>query len=197
MLKRIFDFFLSGIGLILLFPLFIIISFSIIISSRGPIFYKQKRVGLNDTDFFILKYRTMKIDSDKNGLLTVGDRDSRITSVGYYLRKLKLDELPQLINVFVGQMSLVGPRPEVRKYVELYSPADKIVLSVKPGITDYASIHFRNENEILKSAIDPEKKYVEEILPIKLDLNKKYILEKGLFTDVKIIFNTFKVILIN
>jgi lipopolysaccharide/colanic/teichoic acid biosynthesis glycosyltransferase len=130
--------------------------------------------------------------SDKKGLLTVGDRDPRVTPIGYYLRKYKLDELPQLINVLIGDMSLVGPRPEVSKYVDLYSEEDRMVLSIKPGITDYASIYFRNENEILNSSTDPEKKYIEEVMPLKLELNKKYIEEKGLMTDLKIIFMTLK-----
>ncbi|MEP0212349.1 MAG: sugar transferase, partial [Cellulophaga sp.] len=134
--------------------------------------------------------RTMLINSDKKGLLTVGDRDPRVTKIGYYLRKSKLDELPQLFNVLLGEMSLVGPRPEVRKYVDLYSKDDMQVLSVRPGITDYASIHFRNENEILKGATNPEKKYIDEIMPIKLNLNKKYISEKGFIKDIKIIFST-------
>ena len=130
--------------------------------------------------------------SDKKGLLTVGDRDPRVTPIGYYLRKYKLDELPQLINVLIGDMSLVGPRPEVSKYVNLYSKEDRVVLSIKPGITDYASIYFRNENEILKTSDNPEKKYIEEVMPRKLELNKKYIAEKGIWTDLKIIFMTLK-----
>lgn len=189
-MKRLFDLISSGIGILLLSPILVCISLLILLGSKGGIFYKQKRVGKNNKDFFILKFRTMFVNSDKKGLLTVGDRDPRVTTTGYYLRKSKLDELPQLFNVFLGEMSLVGPRPEVRKYVNLYSKEDMLVLSVRPGITDYASIHFRNENELLKDAKDPEKKYIEEIMPIKLGLNKKYISEKGLKKDVKIIFNT-------
>lgn len=189
-MKRLFDLISSGIGILVLSPILVCISLLILLGSKGGIFYKQKRVGKNNKDFFILKFRTMFVNSDKKGLLTVGDRDPRVTTTGYYLRKSKLDELPQLFNVFLGEMSLVGPRPEVRKYVNLYTKEDMLVLSVRPGITDYASIHFRNENELLKDAKDPEKKYIEEIMPIKLGLNKKYISEKGLKKDVKIIFNT-------
>src|SRR5690606_26407087 len=134
--------------------------------------------------------RTMYVDSDRSGLLTVGDRDPRVTPIGYYLRKSKLDELPQLLNVLKGEMSVVGPRPEVPKYVALYSIEDRIVLSTRPGITDYASIYYRNENEILKIAENPEEKYIEDIMPVKLKLNKKYIDEKSLLVDLKIIFLT-------
>tara|TARA_R110002049_G_scaffold299634_1_gene489957 strand:- start:344 stop:955 length:612 start_codon:yes stop_codon:yes gene_type:complete len=192
MLKRSFDILSSGLGLLFISPVLFIVSMVIALSSKGGVFYKQSRVGLHGINFNILKFRTMYTGSDKNGLLTVGDRDPRVTPIGYYLRKYKLDELPQLINVFIGNMSLVGPRPEVSKYVNLYSQEDRIVLSIKPGITDYASIFFRNENEILKSASDPEKKYIEEVMPRKLELNKKYIEEKGILTDLKIIFLTFK-----
>ncbi|MEZ4971006.1 MAG: sugar transferase, partial [Flavobacteriaceae bacterium] len=192
MLKRSFDILSSGFGLLFISPLLLIIAVIIVLSSKGGIFYKQIRVGLNGRKFKILKFRTMYTGADKLGLLTVGDRDPRVTPIGFYLRKYKLDELPQLINVFIGDMSMVGPRPEVPKYVDLYSETDRVVLSIRPGITDYASIYFRNENEILKCSNDPEKKYIEEILPIKLDLNKKYIKEKGVFTDLKIIYLTFR-----
>lgn len=137
----------------------------------------------------------MRTDADKKGLLTVGGRDPRITRMGYYIRKYKIDELPQLLNVLRGDMSLVGPRPEVRKYVNLYNAQQMLVLSVLPGITDYASIEYSNENEILGKAADPEKTYIEEIMPAKLLLNLKYIAEKGLLTDIKIIFRTFLKIL--
>ncbi|WP_031443324.1 sugar transferase [Arenibacter algicola] len=192
MLKRSFDILSSGLGLLLISPILLIVSLAITLSSKGGVFYKQSRVGLNGVNFNILKFRTMFTGSDKKGLLTVGDRDPRVTPVGYYLRKYKLDELPQLINVLLGDMSLVGPRPEVSKYVNLYSKEDRVVLSIKPGITDYASIYFRNENEILNSSSNPEKKYIEEVMPLKLELNKKYIREKGLLTDLKIIFMTLK-----
>jgi len=195
MLKRTFDILFSGIGLLLLFPLFLCIMVATAVSSKGGVFYKQKRIGLNGKPFRILKFRTMYVGSDKKGLLTVGKKDSRVTSVGYYLRKSKLDELPQLINVFIGDMSLVGPRPEVPKYVDLYSTEDKKVLLVRPGITDYASIQFRNENELLAKSDNPEKTYIEEIMPLKLALNKKYITDKNFFNDIKIILGTLKVIL--
>lgn len=191
MLKRSFDVFCSGSGLLIISPILFIISGIIAFSSKGGIFYKQKRIGLFGKEFHILKFRTMRTGADKMGLLTVGDRDPRVTRIGYYLRKTKLDELPQLINVLKGEMSLVGPRPEVPKYVDLYSEEDRVVLSIRPGITDYASIYFRNENEILMGAQEPEKMYIEEIMPLKLELNKKYIAEKGLLTDLKIIWATF------
>ena len=190
MLKRSFDILSSGFGLLLILPILLIISVAIALSSKGGVFYKQRRIGLNGEAFNILKFRTMFVDSDRSGLLTVGDRDPRVTPIGYYLRKSKLDELPQLLNVLKGEMSMVGPRPEVPKYVALYSEDDRIVLTTRPGITDYASIHFRNENEILKIAQNPEETYIEEIMPLKLKLNKKYIDEKGLWIDLKIIFLT-------
>jgi len=195
MLKRIFDIFFSLIGLIILLPFFILIALLILIDSRGGVFYKQIRVGLNGEDFKLFKFRSMRKDADKKGLLTVGGRDSRITRIGYYIRKYKIDELPQLINVLIGDMSLVGPRPEVRKYVDLYNQEQLKVLSVKPGITDYASIEYSNENEILGKAENPEEVYIKEIMPTKLKLNQKYISEKGLFRDVKIIFKTIKKII--
>jgi lipopolysaccharide/colanic/teichoic acid biosynthesis glycosyltransferase len=190
MLKRLFDIFFSLSGLIILSPFFILISLLIILDSRGGIFYKQIRVGKNGKDFSLFKFRSMRTDADKKGLLTVGGRDSRITRMGYFIRKYKIDELPQLLNVFTGSMSLVGPRPEVRKYVDLYNTEQKMVLSVKPGITDYASIEYSNENELLGKATDPEKVYIEEIMPAKLKLNLKYIAEQGSMTDLKIIVRT-------
>lgn len=194
-MKRLFDIILSSFGILVLSPILVLIAILVKISSKGPIFYRQVRVGKGNKDFRIFKFRTMYTGSDKKGLLTVGGRDPRVTKVGYYLRKFKLDELPQLFNVFTGEMSLVGPRPEVRKYVEHYSESDMEVLTVRPGITDYASIAFRNENDILKESEDPEKKYIEEIMPIKLGLNKKYIAEKGMFKDLSIIFKTITVII--
>jgi lipopolysaccharide/colanic/teichoic acid biosynthesis glycosyltransferase len=152
-------------------------------------------VGKDGKDFKLFKFRSMRTDADKAGLLTVGGSDNRITKVGYYIRKYKVDELPQLINVFVGDMSLVGPRPEVRKYVNMYNEQQRLVLSVKPGITDYASIEYSNENEILGKASEPEKVYINEIMPAKLDLNLKYIKDQGVLTDFKIIFKTiFKIL---
>lgn len=190
MLKRLFDIFFSFIGLLFLLPFFIVIAFLILIDSRGGIFYQQIRVGKNGKDFGLYKFRTMKPDSDKKGLLTVGGRDPRITSIGYYLRKYKLDELPQLINVFMGEMSLVGPRPEVRKYVDLYNEEQQRVLLVQPGITDFASIEYFNENELLGKSDNPEETYINEVMPNKLKLNLKYINEFSIATDFKIIFKT-------
>jgi lipopolysaccharide/colanic/teichoic acid biosynthesis glycosyltransferase len=190
LLKRVFDIICSFIGIIILLPFFILISLLIIIDSKGGIFYRQIRVGTNNKDFFLLKFRTMQTDADKKGLLTVGNRDSRVTRIGYYLRKYKLDELPQLFNVLAGTMSLVGPRPEVRKYVDLYTTQQKQVLNVKPGITDFASIEYVNENEILAKAINPEQTYINEIMPHKLSLNLKYIEQQGFITDLNIIFRT-------
>ena len=195
MLKRIFDICFSLIGLILLLPFFLFISILIIIDSKGGVFYKQVRVGKDEIDFKLFKFRSMRTDSDKKGLLTVGGRDSRITRMGYYIRKYKIDELPQLINVLLGDMSLVGPRPEVRRYTDLYNDEQKKVLSVKPGITDYASIEYSNENELLGKADNPERVYIDEIMPAKLKLNLRYIQEQGLLTDVKIIIKTILKIL--
>ena len=190
MVKRLFDIFSSLLGLVILFPFLIAISVLIFVNSRGGVFYRQIRVGKNGKDFKLWKFRTMQPDSDKNGLLTVGGRDTRITSLGYYLRKYKLDELPQLMNVFVGEMSVVGPRPEVRKYVDLYTSEQLHVLDVQPGITDYASIEYANENDLLAESSDPENKYIQQVMPAKLKLNMKYIAEKSLGTDLKIIFRT-------
>ncbi len=192
MLKRIFDIFCSLVGLVLLFPLFIVIYILIISESKGGAFYIQSRVGKNGKNFNLFKFRTMYINSDKKGLLTVGGKDSRITKIGYYLRRYKLDELPQLLNVFLGTMSLVGPRPEVRKYVDLYTTSQAKILLVKPGITDYASLEYFEENDLLAKSNEPEKTYINEIMPAKLKLNEKYILEAGIVTDIKIIFKTIK-----
>jgi lipopolysaccharide/colanic/teichoic acid biosynthesis glycosyltransferase len=194
-LKRAFDIFFSFLGVILLLPFFLIIALLIILDSKGGIFYKQLRVGKHNSDFYLLKFRSMRTDADKKGLLTVGGRDPRITRIGYYLRKYKIDELPQLLNVLKGDMSLVGPRPEVRKYVSLYNEEQQKVLSVQPGITDYASIEYSNENEILGAAENPEQVYVDEIMPAKLKLNLRYIAEKSLATDFKIILRTFRKII--
>lgn len=195
MLKRIFDILFSFIGLIVLLPLFLLISLFILIDSPGGVFYKQKRIGKNRKDFLLLKFRSMCSGADKNGLLTVGNKDSRVTKAGYYLRKYKLDELPQLINVLKGDMSLVGPRPEVEKYVDLYNAEQLKVLSVKPGITDYASIAYVNENELLSTVLNPEEVYIKEIMPAKLKLNLKYIHDSGIGTDFLIIFRTFRKII--
>jgi lipopolysaccharide/colanic/teichoic acid biosynthesis glycosyltransferase len=172
---RILDVLLSVLGLIALLPFLFLIGLVIKLSSRGQIFYKQSRIGLNGAEFIVYKFRSMRLKSDKLGLITVGGRDPRVTSVGYYLRKYKLDELPQLINVLIGDMSLVGPRPEVKKYVDLYTVEQKRVLTIRPGITDWASINYRDENEILGQSIDPEKDYIEKVMPDKLKYNLIYI----------------------
>lgn len=187
---RFFDFILSLVGLVVLAPIFIVLAIWIKIDSKGPVFYKQVRVGQNGIDFGLFKFRSMVVDADKKGLITVGGRDPRITRSGYFIRKYKLDELPQLINVLLGDMSLIGPRPEVRKYVELYTDEQQKVLSVKPGITDYASIEYMDENEILGKSNDPEKTYIEEIMPEKIKYNMKYIQNKNVSEYFKIIFLT-------
>jgi lipopolysaccharide/colanic/teichoic acid biosynthesis glycosyltransferase len=195
MLKRLFDLMITIPMLLLVSPFFLIIALLIKLGSKGPVFYMQTRVGINSRDFKIFKFRTMQMNADKAGLLTVGGRDPRVTPIGYFLRKYKLDELPQLLNVLFGSLSLVGPRPEVRKYVDLYNAAQQNVLSVKPGITDYASIEYSEENELLAKSNDPERTYIDEIMPAKLLLNQKYIAEKSITTDIKIIWLTFKKII--
>lgn len=195
MLKRTFDIVTSGCGLIILSPLLLIIAIWIKCDSKGPVFYRQVRVGKNNKDFRIYKFRSMKIGADKAGLITVGGRDPRVTRSGYYIRKYKLDELAQLINVFVGDMSLVGPRPEVRKYVDMYTPEQMHVLDVRPGITDLASIRYRNENELLEKVEDPDKYYIEVIMQDKLRINLEYVTKHSLGYDIKLIFNTILAIL--
>jgi lipopolysaccharide/colanic/teichoic acid biosynthesis glycosyltransferase len=172
---RLFDILFSFFGIIFLFPLFVIIYLLIIIESRGGGFFVQNRIGKDGINFKLFKFRSMSIGSDKKGLITVGENDPRMTKMGLFIRTFKLDELPQLLNVLCGDMSLVGPRPEVSKYVKLYSHEQKKVLSIRPGITDYASIEYVNENEILGAAQNPEKVYIEEIMPHKIQLNMKYI----------------------
>jgi lipopolysaccharide/colanic/teichoic acid biosynthesis glycosyltransferase len=194
-LIRFFDFSFSLAGLVILSPFLILIAFFISVSSSGGIFFFQPRVGKDGKDFRLWKFRTMYMDAERHGQITVGNNDSRITATGKFLRKYKLDELPQLINVLIGQMSLVGPRPEVRKYVNMYSPSQKQVLSVKPGITDYASIEYADENEILSRSPDPLKTYVEEIMPAKIKLNMKYIGNPSLPNYFRIIFLTLRKIL--
>jgi lipopolysaccharide/colanic/teichoic acid biosynthesis glycosyltransferase len=190
LLKRLFDIIASLLGIIILIPFLFIISIFIVCGSGFPVFYMQSRVGKDGKDFNLFKFRTMANNSDKKGLLTIGGRDSRVTKIGYYLRKYKLDELPQLLNVFIGDMSLVGPRPEVRKYVNLYNDMQKKVLQVKPGITDLASIEFFDENEMLGKSLNPEQTYITEVMPKKLELNLLYIEQQGFLMDLKIICNT-------
>lgn len=194
MLKRIFDIILSLFGLIILLPFMLIIAIFIKLDSKGTIFFKQVRVTKNGREFKIFKYRTMRVGSDKYSQITVG-KDGRITKIGSFLRKYKLDEIPQLINVLIGDMSLVGPRPEVPKYVALYTDEQKEILKVRAGITDYASIEFSDENDLLASEEEPEKAYIEKIMPKKIELNKKYLSEISILTDIKIILLTIKKIL--
>lgn len=187
---RFLDIFFSFIGLVVLSPLFLVIYILIRLESKGDSFYSQIRVGKDNKDFKLLKFRSMRIGADKEGLITVGSRDIRITKVGHFIRKYKLDELPQLINVLIGNMSLVGPRPEVRKYVNMYTPEQRKILSVRPGITDYASIEYVNENTILGKAVDPDKTYVEQIIPDKIRYNMKYINNRSTREYLRIIVIT-------
>ena len=189
MFKRIFDISVSVLGLLALSPFLILLSVAIIIESKGGMFYLQTRVGRNNIDFKLFKFRSMAIGSDKQGLLTVGN-DSRITKVGYFIRKYKLDEFAQLLNVIKGDMSLVGPRPEVRKYVDLYSDEQLRVLDVKPGITDIASLEYFDENALLGKSDNPEKTYIEDIMPHKLSLNLHYIDNHSITVDIKLILKT-------
>jgi len=189
-LLRILDIIFACFGIVVFSPFYLIISIIIKFSSKGPILYNQTRVGLNGKDFKVHKFRSMYLDADKRGFLTVGGRDPRVTPIGYYLRKFKLDELPQLFNVLKGEMSFVGPRPEVRKYVDLYTPEQRKVLSVLPGITDYASIVYRNENDLLAAASDPEKLYIDEIMPHKIALNNQFIDNRTLTNYMSIILKT-------
>lgn len=191
-LIRFFDVLFSLLGLIILLPVFLVISVSIAANSRGGVLFFQARVGKDDRDFRLWKFRTMVSDSEKQGQITIGTEDSRITRPGKFLRQYKLDELPQLVNVLSGDMSLVGPRPEVRKYVELYTPEQRKVLSVKPGVTDFASIEYANENELLARSPDPLKTYTEEVMPAKIRLNMKYIENPSLKNYFRIIFLTVK-----
>lgn len=194
MVKRTFDILASLAGLLVLSPLFVVMALWIKCDSRGPVFYRQTRVGRGNRDFRLFKFRSMYVDSDKKGLLTVGGRDSRVTRAGYFIRKYKIDELPQLINVLIGDMSFVGPRPEVRRYVDLYSERQLHVLDVRPGITDRASVKYRDENDLLARASDPEEYYIKVIMPDKLAINLEYVAHHSLWSDIGIIFSTFAAI---
>ncbi len=196
MIKRAFDILFSLFGIILISPLLIVISVMIKLDSRGKIIYKQIRVGRNHVNFNLLKFRTMLEDADKGSLLTIGSHDARITTIGYYLRKYKLDELPQLINILEGDMSFVGPRPEVRKYVKLYNALQRRVLTVKPGLTDYATVEYMDENTLLANVENPEQFYINHIIPDKINFNLKYIDHHNLWIDIKIILLTIKNIII-
>ena len=194
MMKRLFDIVASGLGLIVLSPLFLILAIWIKLDSKGSVFYRQVRVGYKNKDFRIFKFRSMRVGADKGSLVTIGGRDPRVTKSGYWIRKFKLDELPQLINVFIGDMSLVGPRPEVRHYVDYWTPEQMHVLDVRPGITDPASIKFRNENELMEKAEAPEKYYIEVIMQEKIKLYLEYVEKHNFFYDLGLIFKTFWVI---
>lgn len=190
MLKRCFDFTCSLIGLVVISPLLLLASLLVIVDSGTPVFYRQQRTGRNNQPFTLLKFRSMHVNADKSTAITVGNRDPRITRVGYYLRRYKLDELPQLINVLVGDMSLVGPRPELKKFTDLYTTEQKQVLGVRPGMTDPASIAYRNENEMLAGLADPIDFYIREIMPRKLEINLQYIRTQSFWGDLGILFKT-------
>ena len=190
LLKRLMDIVVSGGALLVIWPVLLIVALAIKIDDPGPVFYRQVRVGRGGRTFRIFKFRTMVVDADKKGLAITVGRDNRITRVGALLRRTKLDELAQLINVFTGDMSFVGPRPEVQKYVDLYTPYQRQVLLVRPGITDYASIAYRNENDLLAGAEDPERMYIDVIMPDKIELNMKYLREISPAADIRLIFGT-------
>ncbi|WP_317132814.1 sugar transferase [Pseudotamlana haliotis] len=190
MIKRCFDFVFALLGLIVLLPFFLIIIILIKFDSPGPIFFIQTRVGKDNKDFNIYKFRTMRAESDSKGLLTLGNHDSRVTNAGYILRRYKIDEFPQLINIIKGDMSFVGPRPELRHYVNYYSEDDMRIFQVRPGITGLASLKYRNEVELLEKADDPEKFFIETIIPDKLRYNKEYIKKQNFFFDVQLIMLT-------
>lgn len=194
-MKRFFDVLFSGVLIIVLVPLGIVVSILIVLNDFGSPFFVQQRVGLNGKNFGLLKFRSMRKNAESKGQLTVGMKDNRITRSGYFIRKYKIDELPQLVNVFLGEMSVVGPRPEVPKYVLLYNEEQQNVLSIKPGITDFASIEYVRENELLRASSNPEKTCIEEIMPAKLELNLKYLREQSFLADMKIILQTIKAIL--
>ena len=190
-MKRLFDILASGFGLLLLSPLLLAVAVWVKVDSRGPVFFRQVRVGRHNKDFRIFKFRTMRVGSDKGSPITIGGRDPRVTCSGYFLRKTKIDELPQLINVFMGDMSLVGPRPEVRYYVDYWTPEQMRVLDVRPGITDPASIRYCNESELLANADDPESFYINVIMQDKIRLYLEYVEHQGFWTDIRLILSTF------
>ncbi|MNV24301.1 putative undecaprenyl-phosphate N-acetylgalactosaminyl 1-phosphate transferase [compost metagenome] len=190
-MKRLFDILVSLIILSVFLPFGILIAIAIILESKGGAFYRQERIGKNGVPFKLWKFRTMRVNADKLGKLTVGMRDPRITRVGYFIRKSKLDEFPQFLNVLVGEMSIVGPRPEVQEYVSLYTEEQRKILSVKPGITDYASLEYFKENELLGKSENPRETYIHEIMPAKIKLNEKYIANPTLGQDIKIMWQTF------
>lgn len=194
-MKRITDICFSILLLLFFLPIGLVIALLIATGSSGGVFYRQQRIGLNGKPFLLLKFRSMKVNADKSGKLTVGMRDSRITRIGYFIRKFKLDEFPQFINVLKGEMSIVGPRPEVPEYVQLYNDEQRRILNVKPGITDYASLTYFSENELLAKSDNPERTYIEEIMPAKIKLNEKYITNPTFRQDIKIMWLTFRKIM--
>lgn len=195
MLRFLFNRLAALFGLLFLAPFLFLVAIAIVVDSKGGVFYIQERIGQHGVPFGLFKFRTMRPNADKLGKLTVGDRDERVTAVGYYLRKYKIDELPQLLNVLFGTMNLVGPRPEVAEYVAFYSESQKQVLQVKPGITDYASLEYFKESELLAASADPKKTYIEEIMPAKLRMNLAYIEKKSLSEDFRVIMKTIRRIL--
>ena len=190
-MKRIFDIVASGFGLLVMSPVFLILAIWIKLDSKGPVFYRQVRVGRKNRDFRIFKFRSMRVGADKMGLITVGGHDPRVTRSGYFIRKYKLDEFPQLINVFIGDMSLVGPRPEVRKYVDLYTSEQMQVLDVRPGVTSLASIRYRNENELLENVEDSDQYYINVVMQDKLAIDLEYIRNVSFGYDIRLVFQTF------
>lgn len=190
MIKRIFDIVVTLLAGIFLFPIVLIVSLLILLECGGGVFFKQERIGQYGKPFYLWKFRSMKKDSESRGQLTIGMKDERITKLGTFLRKYKLDEIPQLINVLSGDMSLVGPRPEVKKYVDLYTEEQLKILNAKPGITDYASLEYFKENEILGNSEDPERAYIEEIMPHKLRINQKFLRSSGLSQDINVLYLT-------
>ena len=192
MLKRLFDLLLSSVGLVLLSPVILVLAFLIKLHDRGPVFYRGERVGRGGTIFRIYKFRSMVVNAEKTGVSSTTKEDPRVTPIGRFLRKTKLDELPQLLNVFSGQMSIVGPRPEVKKFTDLYDDKEKVLLELRPGITDYASLWDINEAEVLAGSSDPDKDYMEKIRPEKIRLQLKYERERSLWTDIKIVLLTIR-----
>jgi lipopolysaccharide/colanic/teichoic acid biosynthesis glycosyltransferase len=190
MLKRLFDILASSVALILLLPALLMIGLAVAVGSPGGVFFRQQRVGKDGREFRLLKFRTMRPGSEAQGQITVGERDPRITGIGHFLRRTKLDELPQLINILKGEMSVIGPRPEVPRYVALYTTEQRKVLSVRPGLSSLASIAYINENEVLGRSSDPERTYIEEVMPAKLDLDLKYVREQSVALDIKVIVGT-------
>ena len=189
-MKRAFDLIVATLAVLVLLPLLLLLALAVALTSPGGAFFAQTRIGKGGTEFRLLKFRSMRPGSEAKGQLTVGGRDPRITTVGHFLRKTKLDELPQLFNILKGEMSLVGPRPEVPKYVALYSAEQRQVLQVRPGLTDYASLEYFEENALLGASENPEETYIQEVMPAKLALNAKYIEDMGLGTDLKILLRT-------